>query len=56
MAYKISDACIACGACADACPVSCITEKDGKYEIDADQCIDCGSCNATCPVGAAEEA
>ena len=21
MAYKITDACIACGACADACPV-----------------------------------
>ena len=33
MAYKITDACIACGACADACPVSAISEGDGKYEI-----------------------
>ena len=53
MAYKISDECIACGACADGCPVSCIAEKDGKYEIDAEQCIDCGACSDTCPVGAA---
>ena len=52
MAYKISDACISCGACADACPVSAISEGDGKYVIDADTCIDCGSCAGTCPVGA----
>ena len=24
MAYKISDSCIKCGACAAGCPVSCI--------------------------------
>ena len=44
MAYKISDACIMCGACADACPVEAISEGDGKYVIDPDKCIDCGSC------------
>lgn len=44
MAYKITDACIACGACADACPVSAISEGDGKYEIDADTCIECAAC------------
>jgi formate hydrogenlyase subunit 6/NADH:ubiquinone oxidoreductase subunit I len=33
MAYKISDECISCGACADACPVSCISEGDGKYVL-----------------------
>lgn len=52
MAYKISDECIACGACADGCPVSAISEGDGKYVIDADACVDCGACAEACPVGA----
>ena len=52
MAYVISDACIACGACADECPVEAIAEKDGKYEVNKELCIDCGSCAATCPVDA----
>ena len=49
MAYKISDDCISCGACAAECPVEAISEGD---EIDADKCIDCGTCADTCPVGA----
>ena len=40
MAYKISDECISCGACADGCPVSAISEGDCKYEIKADAYID----------------
>ena len=51
MAYKISDECICCGACAGECPVSAITEGDGKYVIDSDTCIECGACAGVCPVG-----
>ena len=52
MAYKITDECIACGACAGECPVDAITEDDGKFVIDADECIECGACEGVCPVGA----
>ncbi|MDR0696545.1 MAG: 4Fe-4S binding protein [Christensenellaceae bacterium] len=50
MAYVIdSDKCVACGACADACPVEAIENADSKYAINADNCIDCGTCAGECP-------
>jgi NAD-dependent dihydropyrimidine dehydrogenase PreA subunit len=53
MAHKISDECVACGACADTCPVGAIALGDaGIYEVNADACIDCGACEDGCPVGA----
>ena len=52
MAYKITDDCVACGACADECTGGAISEGDGKYVIDADLCADCGACADACPVGA----
>lgn len=52
MAYKISDACLSCGSCAEGCPVSAISQGDTQYNIDAATCIDCGACEATCPVSA----
>ncbi len=55
MAYKISDACISCGACAAGCPVSCISQGDERFEIDQTACISCGSCAGVCPVGAPVE-
>ncbi|MGE4484252.1 MAG: DUF362 domain-containing protein [Oscillospiraceae bacterium] len=55
MARKISDDCISCGACAEICPVSAISEGDSHYEIDADACIDCGACEEGCPVSAISE-
>ena len=47
--------CVSCGACAEQCPVSAISEGDGKYEIDADACLSCGACAEVCPVGAPAE-
>ena len=52
MAYVINDDCISCGVCAGNCPVSAISEGEGKYVIDADTCIDCGACAENCPVAA----
>lgn len=56
MAYKITDACISCGACAGGCPMEAIAEGDGKYVIDAEKCIDCGACADVCPMSAPEQA
>lgn len=55
MAYKITDQCISCGACAASCPVSCISQGDTKYVIDQNTCIGCGTCAGVCPVGAPVE-
>ena len=55
MAYIITDECISCGACAAECPVSCISEGDSKYVIDADTCLSCGNCAEVCPVSAPVE-
>lgn len=56
MAYKISDACVCCGACEAQCPVGAISMGDGKFEIDADKCINCGSCAGACPTGSIDQA
>lgn len=52
MAYKITEDCVSCGTCESECPVSAISEGDGKYNIDPKVCTDCGACAEVCPVGA----
>jgi ferredoxin len=52
MAYKITDACVNCGACEPECPVQAISEKNGTRVIDENACTSCGSCAESCPVEA----
>ena len=54
MAYKITDACISCGACASECPVEAISEGD-IYKIDPEKCLSCGTCAEVCPNDAIHE-
>ena len=54
MPRKVTDSCIACGACVSECPTSAITMEDISV-IDPDTCIDCGACAAGCPVDAIVE-
>ena len=55
MAMKITDECIACGACVTECPTSSITEGN-IYIIDAKTCVECEGhydspqCASVCPV------
>ena len=57
MAMKITEECIACGACLPECPTNSITEGDGiLYVIDQVTCVECvghhdsPQCVAVCPV------
>ena len=55
MAFKITDACVSCGTCAEECPVDAISEGDEIYVIDPDTCTDCGTCAEVCPADAVVE-
>ena len=56
MAHVISNACVACGACVDVCPVEAISEGNPYYLINPDTCIDCGACIDECPSEAISQA
>ena len=56
MAYKITDACINCGACEPECELEAISAGDSYYVIDAGKCNDCHKCAKVCPIDAIVEA
>ena len=48
---SITDACIECGACADACTHKAIV-PGSPYAILGERCDECGNCYHVCPAGA----
>ena len=58
MALRITEDCIACGACETECPNDAISEGETQFEIDPSKCKECeGSapsprCAEVCPVDA----
>ena len=60
MAFKITDECIACGACEAECPNEAISEGDEFYVIDPAKCTECvgfyetQQCADVCPVEACQ--
>ena len=55
--YRITEECIACGACADECPEEAISEAESgeMYVINQDICTQCGTCYEICPTEAIVE-
>lgn len=51
MAYRVTEVCISCGACAALCPARAITLEE-RAVIHPELCIDCGICADICPVNA----
>ena len=49
--FVITDACIGCGTCAEACPERCIA-AGSPYVIDQSHCLRCGICQEACPAQA----
>ena len=53
MAYKITEACVGCTACAKLCPVFAISgERNSLHSINEKRCVECGVCGKVCAKGA----
>jgi electron transport complex protein RnfB len=53
MAYRISEKCIGCTACAGLCPVLAISgERRERHSVNEKRCVECGVCGRVCRNGA----
>lgn len=56
MAYRITENCNGCTACARACPTRAISgERDKLHVIDSELCVECGTCGRICPHDAIDD-
>jgi Fe-S-cluster-containing hydrogenase component 2 len=46
------DECIACGECAEICPVDALKLENDVTVVDEEWCIGCGVCTTVCPTAA----
>ena len=47
---KVGDLCVACGHCANTCPLNAIEIYKGLYaKVNIDKCVGCSKCAKVCP-------
>lgn len=53
--FFVTDECLGCPACWEACPQKCINLSDVPVIIDQSHCLRCGLCKEACPLQAIEQ-
>lgn len=50
IAYVDKKYCVACGCCANVCPIHAVSIVGGSYALVAEKiCVGCGKCKKECP-------